>query len=613
MLSEDTIARIRDSVDLVALISEHVPLRRQGARFVGLCPFHNEKTPSFGVSRGKSFYYCFGCQASGDAITFVRHVEGLGFMEAVRKLAERAGIELPKTDDPEEARRDRERARRERLADVMALARDFFEASLLSHPHADIARAELEKRGVSEPLRAHFHLGYAPSGWDGLAQFFEEKRVDLREAAEVGLVAPRQRGGGYYDRFRHRLMFPVADHHGRIVAFSGRLLAGPPGAPEPETPPAKYINSPESPLYRKGSVLFGLHEARVQIRKLDQAVLCEGNFDLVCLHGAGISHAVAPLGTAFTLDQARLLRRFAEEVVVMFDGDGAGRKATHAAVHLLQQAGLRGRAVRLPQGQDPDSFLREKGPETLLTMTKAAPSIVEFVIESALESAHDAASRASAIEQLGPLLANVESPVERDLYVQRVAQRFGIRDVAVVRASLRRGVLQARGQKVPEKRASAPIVGGGEQVSVRTAARRADDLPQRQREVLEAFVYYPDLFDRQDGEQIARLLTDSDLRAIFLATAQVAVGGRIEAPVLLEKLSGNPALSWLAQRLEGNPMYSREQADSVLETGLVLLEQDWKNRRREDLKDEIRRALEGGDVERATELTRARDELAKTK
>jgi DNA primase len=614
MLSEDTIARIRESVDLVALISEHVPLRRQGARFVGLCPFHTEKSPSFGVSRGKNFYYCFGCQASGDAIGFLRHVEGLGFMEAVQKLAERAGIELPRSDDPEEARRDQQRARRERLAEIMARARSFFEECLARHPDAAIAREELERRAVGEEMRAQFHLGYAPSGWDALAQHLEQQHVDLREAAEVGLIAPRQRGGGYYDRFRHRLMFPVADHHGRVVAFSGRLLRNPEGVAEQEgAPAAKYINSPESPLYRKGSVLFGLSEARVAVRKANRAVLCEGNFDLVALHGAGLAETVAPLGTAFTLDQARLLRRFTEEVVVMFDGDGAGRKATHAAIHLLQQAGLRGRAVRLPQGHDPDTFLRERGASTLLAMVQSAPSIVDFAIDDAVEAGVDAASRAQAIEGLGPLLASVESPVERDFYVQRVAQRFGVRDTTIVRASLRRGVLAARGRRDVDRPERPQNPAQNARISQQAPQRRPQDLPQRQREVVEAALDCPELLHSQDSSQLVSLLTDPDLRAIFLAAAQVVEGqGRVDALALLEAVGSNPARGWLAQRLEAEPVYSRERAYEVLQQGLPLLERDRKAFEREQLKRDIQTARECGDFERANELTRLRDELAKT-
>jgi DNA primase len=628
MLTDDKIAEIRDSVDLVALISEYVPLRRQGARFVGLCPFHQEKTPSFGVSRGKSFYYCFGCQASGDAISFLRHVEGLGFGEAIAKLAERSGIELPRSDDPAQAQIERARSVRERLSEVMAQARAFFEQALEQGEHAEIARAELDKRGVSPELVRRFHLGYAPLAWDGLARHLTQKRVDLHDAVEVGLIAPRRQGSGYYDRFRHRLMFPVADQHGRILAFSGRALAPPEGGSggagaltsghsEAQQPPAKYINSPEGPLYKKGQVLFGLDNARVAMRKHNQALLCEGNFDLIALHQAGFEQTVAPLGTAFTLEQARLLRRFVEEVVVIFDGDGAGRKAMRAAFELLETAGIRGRAVRLPEGQDPDSFLRAKGEGTLRAMVQAAPPLIDFVIDELRDAASDAAGRARAIQSLGPLLARIESPVERDQYVQRVAQKFEIRDVGVVRAELRRGALAARGAEASKLsargRAPAPEPTLRGQPASAPRMRRGADLPARQRDLLAALLEWPELLRREEARRLVTLLTDPDLQAIFLVTARmVEQRGEVDAPALLEELASNPARAWLGERLSRVPEYDRERAERVLNEGLPLLERDLRMEQRARLKREIQVAREGGDYVRAAELTRLRDELART-
>jgi DNA primase len=625
MLTDDKIAEIREGVDLVALISEYVPLRRQGARFVGLCPFHQEKTPSFGVSRGKSFYYCFGCQASGDAISFVRHVEGLGFGEAIAKLAERAGIELPRSDDPAQAQIERARGVRERLSDVMAQARAFFEAALEQAEHAEIARAELEARGVSPDFMRRFHLGYAPLGWDALARHLTQKRIDLRDAVEVGLIAPRRQGGGYYDRFRHRLMFPVADQHGRILAFSGRALALPAehasgagglaGHAEDQAPPAKYINSPEGPLYKKGQVLFGLDNARVAIRKHNQAILCEGNFDLIALHQAGFEQTLAPLGTAFTLEQARLIRRFAEEVVVVFDADAAGRKATRSAFELLETAGIRGRAVRLPEGHDPDSFLRARGAPTLSAMLQAAPPLIDFIIDELRDGAADAAGRARAIQSLGPVLARIESPVERDQYVQRVAQKFDIRDVAVVRAELRRGALAARKADASKlsARGRSPEPTPKREAAVPPARlRKGGDLPPRQRDLLGALLDCPELLQRQEARRLVALLTDPDLQAIFLVTARmVEQRGEVDAPALLEELASNPARAWLGERLSGAPEHDRERAERVLIEGLPLLERDLRMEQRARLKREIQAARDGGDYVRAEELTRLRDELAR--
>jgi DNA primase len=613
MLSDEKLREIRESVDLVALISEYVPLRRQGARFIGLCPFHSEKSPSFGISRGKPFYYCFGCQATGDAITFLRHVEGLGFMEAVEKLAERAGIEVERSDDVGQIAMRKVRARRERLAELMGLAQAFYEQQLYEHAHSDIARAELAKRKVREDVARTFHLGYAPLGWDALAKHFTDKRVNLEEAAEVGLIAPRKQGDGYYDRFRHRLMFPVADQHGRIIAFSGRALAPPEGQPPERDPPAKYINSPEGPLYKKGSALFGLSTARVAMRKHNQVLLCEGNFDLVAIHQAGFEQVLAPLGTSFTLEQAKLIRRFAEEVIVIFDGDGAGRKATAHAFELLTAAGLKGRAVRLPDRADPDSFLSENGPEALTRMVASAPSILDFLIDEASLHASDAGDRAQAIQQLAPYIAKVESQLERSLYVERIARKFDIRDLNAVRTELRRGLGQSSERRRSEDIGAQPATSAPTPEKAPIRMRAAKDLPERQRIVLGVVLDHPELIRTVDPERLAGLLTDSDLRAIFLDTAQMLEQrGEVDALALLEGLSRNPARAWLGERLSAVPAVDRERAERLLIEGLPMLERDRRNEHRAQLSREIQIANQTGNQARAQELMRLRDELAKT-
>ncbi len=611
MLSDDKIAEIRQSADLVALIGEYVPLRRQGARFVGLCPFHQEKSPSFGVGRGRDFYYCFGCQASGDAISFLRHVEGLSFMEAVEKLAERAGIEIERTDDPGQVAMQRARKQREELAEIMGLAVQFFEEQLVSHPLGGIARAAIEARGVLPEIAKKFRLGYAPRSWDGLALVLAKRGVSLTDAESVGLVGRRRQGDGYYDRFRHRLMFPVADAHGRVIAFSGRALDLPTGEPVEDPPPAKYMNSPEGPLYKKGEVLFGLHEGRVAVRKLGQALLCEGNFDLVSIHQAGLEHVLAPLGTAFTIEQAKLIKRFADEVVVVFDGDSAGKKATRAAFPLLQAAGLRGRVVRLSGGQDPDSFLRAKGPDAFRALVQNAMPIVDFLIEDAADQATDSASRGRAIQSLGPILEKIESPVERGLYIEKVARRFEVRDLASVKAELRRGVIDARAGREGRPNRASEIPAEPQRTPV-APLRRPQDLPPLQRQVLSALLDQPSLFATEEAQRLDELLTDSDLRAIFRVTAQmVGQRGEVDAPALLEAVVSNPARAWLGERLSGASEYDLELARAALRDGLPRLEEKLREQQRAGMKREIQNALRAGDVGRAEELTRLRDELAK--
>lgn len=414
MISPETIALVKERTDLVALIGESVRLTRRGRSFTGLCPFHKEKTPSFHVNPERGFYHCFGCKESGGAIDFLMKVEGRTFVEAVRALAERAGVEVAETMTDAE-RREAHAARRSKddLYAVMNLAATFFEHSLRggpgmsAHPLSRYARDELARRGLPLPAEGDvgpiadalqaFRIGYAPFGWDGLTSFLRQQGVSPVLGERVGLLAPRSSGSGHYDRFRHRLMFAVTDVMGRVIAFSGRALADPSPAelsslgitgPAPQADgaaPAKYINSPESPIYTKGEHLFGLHQARHTVRQRGEAILVEGNFDVVALHARGITSAVAPLGTAFTVAQAKLIKRFAPSVVLLFDGDAAGKKATRAARAPCLEAGLSAKAVSLPRGLDPDEIVRQKGPSALTQLIQGARALLQYLIDEELD------------------------------------------------------------------------------------------------------------------------------------------------------------------------------------------------------------------------------------
>lgn len=413
MIAPETIARIKERTDLVALIGETVRLTRRGRSFVGLCPFHKEKSPSFHVHPERGFFHCFGCQESGSAIDFVMKTNGLEFLEAVRMLADRAGIVLEQAVNAEASRALK--SEKDELYAVSTLAATYYERCLglgeagglggRPHPLAHLAIAELEKRGMPRPgdkseqaerwqrAVAAFRLGYAPPGWDGLSRFLREQGIAPSVGERAGLLVPGQRG--HYDRFRHRLMFAVVDALGRVIAFSGRALPAPdpeelkrhePSAPSYDgEPPAKYINSPESPIYKKGEQLFGLFQAKAGMRQRQEALLVEGNFDVVTLHAAGIDHAIAPLGTAFTTEQAKLIKRFAPSVVVLFDSDAAGRKATRAARIPCREGGLDARVATLPSGKDPDEVVRTQGPAALLARLKEARGMLEHLIQDALD------------------------------------------------------------------------------------------------------------------------------------------------------------------------------------------------------------------------------------
>lgn len=427
MISPETIALVKERTDLAALIGETVRLTRRGRTFVGLCPFHKEKSPSFNVSPERGFFHCFGCKESGTAVDFLMKVEGHTFAEAIRMLADRAGIEVAETaTDAERREANAARKSRDDLYVVNNLAATFYERCLrgsstgaAAHPLARYAAEELARRGLPLPapdaatgptadaLQA-FRIGYAPHGWDNLAVFLRQQGISPVVAEKVGLLVPKTHGGGHYDRFRHRLMFPVIDVQGRVIAFSGRVLAEPTaeelGTSRPaagdgaeQSKPAKYINSPESSIYTKGEHLFGLHQARQTIRQKGEATLVEGNFDVVSLHARGIQNVIAPLGTAFTASQAKLLKRFCPTVVLLFDGDAAGKKATRASREACRDGGLTAKVAELPAGLDPDELVRRGGPDAVARIVKAARGMLEYLFEDALDS--ETFSRSSLSEQ----------------------------------------------------------------------------------------------------------------------------------------------------------------------------------------------------------------------
>ncbi|MCS6898613.1 MAG: DNA primase [Myxococcales bacterium] len=430
LISEETIRLVRERTDIQAVVSETVKLTRRGRSWVGLCPFHKERSPSFHVTPERGIFHCFGCGEHGNAFDFLMKTEGLSFPEAVHRLAERAGIEIEKDRSPA-TRREEEAARklRDDLYAILALAASYYERMLTEHPHGRLALDELARRRlvptsptdtIATALQS-FRVGYAPAEWAGLAAFLRQQGASPSTAEQAGLLLPRSAGGGFYDRFRNRLMFAVMDLQGRVVGFSGRIL------PDPQTgiidkESGKYINSPETPVYRKGELVFGLFQARQAIRQAEQAVLVEGNFDVVSLHARGIRNVVAPLGTAFTAEQAMAIKRFAPEVVLLFDGDAAGRKAVRAAREPCKKAGLVARAATLPEGVDPDALSRERGPEAVRAVIQASRGLLEHLVAACLNERFTSASAEERAERVREVVALING--EDDPAVRAMVQQF---------------------------------------------------------------------------------------------------------------------------------------------------------------------------------------------
>jgi len=426
------IQAVRDASDIVRVVSDYVPLRRSGARFKGRCPFHQEKTPSFSVDPTNQLFYCFGCQTGGDLFKFVMLYEKVTFPEAVELLAQRFGVPVPRREG-DSPRSDE----RERLLELNRAAAEFFRSTLTGET-GERGRAYLERRGLGPETAARLGLGYAPDSWDALQRHLTARRFKAEELLRGGLVVPRKSGSGCYDRFRDRLVFPIRDGQGRIVAFGGRAI----GDAEP-----KYINSPETPTYTKGDQLYGLDLAREAIRREGFAVVVEGYLDLAALLEAGFEAVVASLGTAFTPTQARLLARYTDRVLVSYDGDAAGGDATTRSLDLLLERDLEVRVVELPAGKDPDDFVREAGADAYQRLLREAPEYLEFIIrrEARRRDLSRLQEKVAAINTVLPHIAKLGTSVERAEWAGRLGDALGVSDELVLH-ELRGVARTGRGQ-----------------------------------------------------------------------------------------------------------------------------------------------------------------------
>jgi DNA primase len=561
MISDETIAAVKERSDILVLIGENVKLTRKGRSFWGLCPFHKEKSPSFSVNPERGFFHCFGCGKHGGPIDYLIELESLPFPEAVRALAERFGVEVKTTGSrEEEAREQRARRDREDLYGVMNLAAVYYEAELQKHPLRRLPLAELERRGLLPGLDATidgalaaFRIGYAPYRWDGLATYLAKQGVSLESAERVGLISPRRSGDGHYDAFRHRLMFAVLDKSGRVVAFSGRALAEPeaeelrrerlaPLAKPDAGAPPKYYNSPESPIFSKGETVFGLFQARQSIRERGDVLLVEGNFDVVSLHARGLTNVVAPLGTAFTEAQAKLIKRYAPRVTALFDGDAAGRKATLAMRGPARAAGLGVRVASLPEGVDPDDLARKKGIAAVEAVAKGATGMLEHLIEETIGRSvrGGGASREDMVERIRQV--NVYLAEEADAQVLSMGRQvlnelarkmvFPGGEAPADFADLEKMVARTvRGQSPREDRRLAT----GENRKLVTLVKIHEEL-DTDLQILGALLDYPELFDEDATEEAVAELCGDVALAAGIVRAQWDEKRGLFAPELLALL-----------------------------------------------------------------------------
>jgi DNA primase len=575
-MPDDFAQLVKQQADIVRVIGDYLKLRKTGAQnYTGLCPFHKEKTGSFSVNATHGYYYCFGCHEKGDVFNFVMKMESLSFPEAVRAVATKAGIPLPKREfsSPEEAR---EAGLRRQLIDIHEAATQYFEAQLKS-PEAARAREYLTSRAVSAETIKTFRIGYAPDDFNSMREalkphFAEEvlRASGLFSAKDQADGSP----GSMYARFRKRITFPIANEAGKIIAFTARAL-------DPDEKNAKYLNSPESALYTKGHVLFNLDKAKSEMRKSDFAVLVEGQMDCISVYMAGIHNVVATSGTAFTETQVRLIGRFTKRVIVNFDPDTAGAAATEKSIALLTEEDFDIKVVTLEGGLDPDRFVREHGIAAYGATLRAAKRYSDYLIERARQQfpAHTAEAKVAAMNYLLPHIRRMTHPIRRNQFAEDAANKLGI-DSALMRQELK----QAAAQRV----ASVP-------------AHRSEPLTETERILLRALV----LPESDSARVIASThIADHPEWIADLATADLldALAHSPAPPNPLDAASTDEARAHLALALDHTPQSTDTPLTEQVEGALHTLEHRRLERRQRELRSQIAEADRRGDTEMLNKL-----------
>ncbi|HTA15531.1 MAG TPA: DNA primase [Solirubrobacteraceae bacterium] len=530
--------RVRDAVDFVELVSARTELRRAGPRsYEGLCPFHEERTPSFGIDPTEKVYYCFGCQASGDVFTFVQETEGVDFRGALELLADRTGVELElEREDPREAQR---RQRRERLLELLGRTASYYERYLWESTEAARARDYLQKRGLGEEVLRAFRVGYAPSAWDRVLLASRHGGFSERELYETGLAQRSQENGRVYDRFRGRIMFPLADVRGRVLGFGARAMR------EEQKP--KYLNTSDNDVYHKGRQLYGADLARTSATKLGEVIVCEGYTDVIALHQAGFRNAVGLMGTALTEDQMGELGRLAQTVLLALDADSAGQEAMLKAARLAARRKLELRVVELPAGADPAELVQQGGAEAIEEAVRQAVPFVRFRVERALASGDDSSpeGRDRMIAELRPVFATLPPSAMRMELTRLVSGRLGLSE-GLAESLLGSGGGQAQSGGNPRAQArgqgdqsaqgshdsSGSPTGGGSNNSNNERASRASRVLAAREDTERAFL----ALCIATGEHGERSLAEVDLEGVFTSELLRRAAEHLKAGHLAEPL-----------------------------------------------------------------------------
>jgi len=507
-IPDDKIQEIRGATDIVEYIGTFVRLKKRGKNYIGLCPFHSEKTPSFNVSPDKGMYYCFGCSRGGDVIKFVMEWEKATYVEAIEILAERAGITIVRTEESLQSASETEK-----LYSACSFAAKTFYRNLMKTDEGNFALKYFQSRGFSDKTITGFGLGYSLRGWDALVKQAGDEGIKPEYLEKVGLARKRD-DGGYYDAFRGRAMFPIFSTTGRVIAFGARKLYD-------DDTLGKYINSSETPIYHKSKILYGLHQAKEAIREKDSAILVEGYADLISVFQSGIHNVVASSGTALTVEQIQLIARYTKNVIFVYDGDSAGVSAMTRGVDLILENNLDVRVAELPQGDDPDSYVRKKGADGFQEVLSKAVTFVDFKAnalrrEGKLDSPE---GKAEAVRTLVQTIAKIKDPLRQTFFIKDVAEKYKLYESALL------SELEKFTHKVPDRFLAAPRVNSSEAAGADNAknkgAKEATEIPVEEKELLVVafeepmqmipFIFsyvHTDEFSHPQTKEVAQILVD---------------------------------------------------------------------------------------------------------
>ena len=576
--------RVRDAADIVEVISSYVPLKKRGQNYWGCCPFHGEKTPSFSVNPGKNMFYCFGCHEGGDIFKFIMKIDNCGFMDAVKLLAGRYGIPVPeKQKTAAEIAREKQN---ESIYNANDLAARFFQACLLKTAHGKPALAYLAGRGITAEIIERFGIGYALNNFVALLTSLGKRGCDAQLLQQAGLVAQGQKG--YYDKFRNRVMIPIRNARGRIVGFGGRVL-------DDSTP--KYLNTSETPWFNKRWLLFGLDVAARAIRRSGQAIIVEGYMDAISLHAAGLDNVVASMGTAFSQEQAKLLKRMAAEVVFCYDSDSAGRKASVRAVSIAQEAGLRVRVAGVTEGKDPDEYVRHHGREAFLQVLAAAQDGIDFQVDETIlqNNITNLAGKVEAVSNILPFLLECKSEIEAAEHIRRLAQRLTI-DEGLIAEEYRKALRKGGVQREVQLSAQLSVEAGG-------TGQQAEEL------LLQLLLEQPQLREHCDEVVQQTGLADASLRQIYKYLGEL--GDELTLDKLSEHLDSEAqsALARIAARAVPEGDNEQLLADCLRQLKRSYLEKEYA--KHSHLAQEYERLADERFIKELMESQRIKNEIKK--